>query len=114
VFKLTQRAVADALERLAETVEQLSVVDQAGLLQLMVSGEPMAVGEALLDRYYQGAAGRRFRLNSAAARKMRQPSLVAADTAELEELERRIAAATDPLERLELIQRRIDLREGVA
>lgn len=114
VFKLTQQGVAEALERLATKIDGLSLVDQAGLLQLIVRDDPRELGVALLDRYYLRCTGRSFHLvRSEQQRPGQQLTLHGVDSDELADVERRIANSNDVLERLQLIQRRLDLL-GVA
>jgi hypothetical protein len=51
-FKLTEAAIADAIEQVARKRDDLFMTDSAGLLQLQYEGEPMELSEAILDEYF--------------------------------------------------------------
>jgi hypothetical protein len=53
VFRLTERSICDALERVARQFPQIGLSDAAGKLQLSFDAEPEQLAENILDRYYQ-------------------------------------------------------------
>lgn len=54
VFKLSEAAIAEAIEQVARRREDLFISDSAGLLQLQYSGDPLAMSEAILNKYFAG------------------------------------------------------------
>lgn len=52
VFKLTEAAIAEAIEQVARQRDDLFMADSAGLLQLQYEGEPLELAEAILDEYF--------------------------------------------------------------
>jgi hypothetical protein len=55
VFRLTQSALCEAIERVARTFKQLSIPDAAGKLEFSFEDEPLELAEAILNKYYQTA-----------------------------------------------------------
>lgn len=53
VFKLTLQSLADALENVTLTNNNLAFSEQAGLLQFSFDGEPQEIANKLLANYYQ-------------------------------------------------------------
>lgn len=53
VFKLTESAVCDAIERVARRWKTISLTDAAGKLQFMFEDEPTVLAEAILSGYYR-------------------------------------------------------------
>jgi hypothetical protein len=54
VFKLSESAIAEAIEQVARRREDLFISDSAGLLQLQYAGDPLAMSEAILNKYFAG------------------------------------------------------------
>jgi hypothetical protein len=54
VFKLSEAAIAEAIEQVARRREDLFISDSAGLLQLQYAGDPLAMSEAILNKYFAG------------------------------------------------------------
>ncbi|MEB3290033.1 MAG: DUF4007 family protein [Leptolyngbya sp.] len=54
VFKLSEAAIAEAIEQVARRREDLFISDSAGLLQLQYEGDPLAMSEAILNKYFAG------------------------------------------------------------
>ena len=54
VFKLSEAAIAEAIEQMARRREDLFISDSAGLLQLQYEGDPLAMSEAILNKYFAG------------------------------------------------------------
>jgi Protein of unknown function (DUF4007) len=52
VFKLSESAIAEAIEQVARRREDLFISDSAGLLQLQYAGDPLAMSEAILNNYF--------------------------------------------------------------
>jgi len=52
-FRLPERALHDALRRIAEAVDALKVTEPGGLRQLLIDGDPGELADHLLVRYYQ-------------------------------------------------------------
>jgi hypothetical protein len=55
VFRLTERSMCEAIEKVARQFPQIAVSDAAGKLQLSFSDEPQQLADSILDRYYQTA-----------------------------------------------------------
>lgn len=55
VFRLTESAICEAIERVARTFKQLSIPDAAGKLEFSFENEPLELAEAILNKYYQTA-----------------------------------------------------------
>ncbi|QQE67718.1 hypothetical protein GFS31_44310 (plasmid) [Leptolyngbya sp. BL0902] len=53
-FKLSESAIAEAIEQVARRREDLFISDSAGLLQLQYAGDPLAMSEAILNKYFAG------------------------------------------------------------
>lgn len=54
-FKLTESALADAIEQVAGLTRAVQLADTAGVVQLTFRGEPQKVARDLLTRYYAAA-----------------------------------------------------------
>jgi hypothetical protein len=54
VFKLSESAVCDAIERVSQKFNSLFLSDQAGLIQFSFDAEPLKLATDILDYYYQG------------------------------------------------------------
>jgi len=54
-FRLTERALHDALRRVALRVPALKVVEPGGLRQLLIDAEPTILAEQILASYYEPA-----------------------------------------------------------
>ena len=52
VFKLSEAAIAEAIEKVARRREDLFISDSAGLLQLQYEGDPLKMSKAILDKYF--------------------------------------------------------------
>jgi hypothetical protein len=52
VFKLSEAAIAEAIEQVARRREDLFISDSAGLLQLQYEGDPLKMSKAILDKYF--------------------------------------------------------------
>lgn len=52
VFKLSEAAIAEAIEQAARQRENLYISDSAGLQQLQYDSKPDAMSEAILDEYF--------------------------------------------------------------
>jgi len=52
VFKLSEAAIAEAIEQVARQREEIYISDSAGLQQLQYDGTPDAMAEAILDDYF--------------------------------------------------------------
>ncbi len=52
VFKLSEAAIAEAIEQIARRREDLFISDSAGLLQLQYEGNPWTLAEIILDEYF--------------------------------------------------------------
>jgi len=57
VFKLSEAAIAEAIEQVAHQRENLYISDSAGLQQLQYEGEPEAMAGEILGRYFEDAKG---------------------------------------------------------
>jgi len=57
IFKLTETAVCDAIEKVQRKFKSIELSDSAGLIQLSFNSEPEKLAEDLLNRYYQGRRG---------------------------------------------------------
>lgn len=53
VFKLTEEALCDAIERVARENHQTALSDTAGLIQFSFNSEPLALAKEILEKYYQ-------------------------------------------------------------
>ncbi len=53
VFKLTESAVCEAIERVARRWKTINLTDAAGKLQFVFEDEPTALAEAILSGYYR-------------------------------------------------------------
>ncbi len=54
VFKLSESALCNAIERVSQKFNSLSLSDQAGLIQFSFDAEPLELAADILDYYYQG------------------------------------------------------------
>jgi hypothetical protein len=52
-FKLSESALCDAIERIAQQHEQISLSDTAGLIQFSFTEDPLILAEQILQDYYQ-------------------------------------------------------------
>ncbi|MEN9251559.1 MAG: DUF4007 family protein [Thermostichales cyanobacterium BF3_bins_165] len=52
VFKLSESALSEAIERVAQSQGQIRLSDSAGLVQMSFAGSPRQLAEELLNRYY--------------------------------------------------------------
>lgn len=57
IFKLTETAVCDAIEKVQRKYKSIELSDSAGLIQLSFNSDPEKLAEDLLNRYYQGRRG---------------------------------------------------------
>lgn len=55
VFRLTEGAICNAIERVARGFRELHLSDAAGKLEFSFEGEPLELAEIILDEYYQTA-----------------------------------------------------------
>jgi Protein of unknown function (DUF4007) len=55
VFRLTERAMCEAIEKIARIFPQIAISDAAGKLQLSFDDEPQQLADRILNRYYQVA-----------------------------------------------------------
>ncbi len=53
VFKLSESALCDAIEKVARWGKVISLSDSAGLIQLSFTAEPLSLIPNILDRYYR-------------------------------------------------------------
>lgn len=53
VFKLNERAICDAIEKVTRKFPQIAISDAAGQLQFSFEEAPQQLAESILDRYYQ-------------------------------------------------------------
>ena len=51
-FKLSETAIAEAIEQVARQREDLFISDSAGLLQLQYEGDPLEMSGVILDEYF--------------------------------------------------------------
>lgn len=54
VFKLTESAICDAIEKVAKYDRSISLSDSSGLIQLSFNEDPAKLSVNILERYYQG------------------------------------------------------------
>jgi hypothetical protein len=52
VFKLTEEALCDAIERVGRQNSQVNLSDTAGLMQFSFNSEPLTLAKEILDKYY--------------------------------------------------------------
>lgn len=53
VFRLTESAICEAIERVARKSKQLGISDAAGKLEFFFEDKPLELAEAILNKYYQ-------------------------------------------------------------
>lgn len=51
-FKLTESQLCDAIEHVSKTCKDISISEQAGLLQLIYNEEPRKIADEILNSYY--------------------------------------------------------------
>jgi len=51
-FKLTENVISEAIERVSTQIEEISISETAGLVQLSFTKEPLQLSETILNRYY--------------------------------------------------------------
>jgi len=52
VFKLPESAIAEAIEQITDSQKNLFISDSAGLQQLQYDGDPLAISEDILNKYF--------------------------------------------------------------
>ena len=52
VFKLPESAIAEAIEKVSQSNDNLFISDSAGLQQLQYDGDPLEMSEDILDEYF--------------------------------------------------------------
>ena len=52
VFKLTEEALCDAIEKMAKQNHQIALSDTAGLIQFSFNSEPLELANDILEKYY--------------------------------------------------------------
>ena len=57
VFKLSESAIAEAIEKVASTSDSIMLSDTAGLIQLSYTQDPAELAEDILEKYYQTQRG---------------------------------------------------------
>lgn len=57
VFKLSESAISEAIEKVASTSDSIMLSDTAGLIQLSYTQDPTVLAEDILDKYYQTQRG---------------------------------------------------------
>lgn len=55
VFKLSESAISEAIEKVANLSDSIMLSDSAGLIQLSYTQDPAALAEDILDKYYSGS-----------------------------------------------------------
>jgi hypothetical protein len=63
VFKLTEGALYEALQRFATSFPHVGLADPAGMRQVLVNGDAGSLAVAILNTYYQGATGSSYVLD---------------------------------------------------
>ena len=57
VFKLPESAIAEAIEKVSQSNDNLFISDSAGLQQLQYDGDPLEMSEDILDEYFAASTG---------------------------------------------------------
>lgn len=103
-FKVPEGSIEQALEECHHIDDRVGVSSAAGVRQMTFSDAPRTVGEDLLAAYYRRVTGVDQKLEPSYSPAIRQYMLLDVDT-----LRERITQASDPLDRLEMIQAKLAL-----
>jgi hypothetical protein len=58
IFKLTESALYDAIEKVSKSNSDVSLADTAGVVQLSFNKEPYDLAKTVLNKYYRSKRGK--------------------------------------------------------